>query len=63
MADLNFQRASTKNLPDHVKACAHTLRHSSLLTKLATSDMLAFGAVFHLPVSLHFRMNNECLNL
>ena len=31
-----------------MKKCAHTLRHSSLLAKLATSDMLALAAVYHL---------------
>ena len=38
MAEPNVRRDSTKNLSDHVKTCSHTLQHSSLLTKQATSD-------------------------
>ena len=49
MGDPNFQRATTKLISDRVKTCAHTLRQSSLLTKLATYDMLFYGAVYHLP--------------
>ena len=49
VADPNFRRTSTGNLSEHVKKCAHTLRHSSLPAKQATSDMLALSAVYHLP--------------
>ena len=49
VADPNFRRASTKNSSDHVKKCAHTLQHSSLLATLATSDMFSLGAVYKLP--------------
>ena len=40
MADPNFRRDNTKSLSVHVKTYPHTPRHSSLLTKQATSDIV-----------------------
>ena len=42
-----MHRASTKNIDSHVRECATKLCDTSLLAKLATSDMHALDAKYH----------------
>ena len=42
-----MHRASTKNIDSHVRECATKLCDTSLLAKLATSDMHALDTKYH----------------
>ena len=57
-----MHKASTKNIDNHVRECATKLCDTSLLAKLATSDMLALDAQYHRKclIALCNRMRKHC---